>query len=160
MASQFLNYEIPVVTIENRKREDVGIIFERINNTGTRLSTLDLMTAWTWTEDFHLVDSSNSLLEELEEKGFGNIKHKTLLQVISGVIQDSTKTKEILNLTGEQVRDNWTDVVEAIRKAIDFLSTELHCAHLECRQCGHVRFPLSGDEEARIFEANVCSGIE
>ena len=47
LASQFLNYEIPVVTIENRSREDVGIIFERINNTGTRLSALDLMTAWT-----------------------------------------------------------------------------------------------------------------
>jgi len=131
LASQFLNYEIPVVTIENRKREDVGIIFERINNTGTGLSTLDLMTAWTWTEDFHLVDSSNALMEELEEKGFGNIKHKILLQIISGVIQHSTKTKEILNLTGKEVRDNWTNVVEAIRKAIDFLSTDLQCAHLD-----------------------------
>jgi hypothetical protein len=131
LASQFLNYNIPLVTIENRKREDVGIIFERINNTGTRLSTLDLMTAWTWTEDFHLVDSSNSLLEELEEKGFENIKYKTLLQIISGVIQNSTKTKEIINLDGEQVRDNWTHVVEAIRKAIDFLSTDLQCAHLD-----------------------------
>ncbi len=131
LASQFLNYEIPVVTIENREREDVGIIFERINNTGTGLSTLDLMTAWTWTEDFHLVDSSNVLMEELDEKGFGDIKHKTLLQIISGVINDSTKTKQILNLTGEQVRDNWTSVEEAIRKAIDFLSTDLQCTHLD-----------------------------
>lgn len=131
LASQFLNYEIPVVTIENRNREDVGIIFERINNTGTRLSTLDLMTAWTWTENFHLVDSSNLLMEELEEKGFGNIKHKILLQIVSGVIQDSTRTKEILNLNGEQVRDNWTYVEEAIRKAIDFLSTDLQCSHLD-----------------------------
>ncbi|KAF5415672.1 MAG: hypothetical protein C5S48_05135 [Candidatus Methanogaster sp.] len=69
LASRFLNYEIPVVTIENRKREDVGIIFERINNTRTRLSTLDLMTAWTWTEDFHLVDSSNSHWKNLKKGG-------------------------------------------------------------------------------------------
>ncbi|MCD4841533.1 MAG: hypothetical protein K8R08_05945 [Methanosarcinales archaeon] len=131
LASQFLNYEIPIVTIENRKREDVGIIFERINNTGTGLSTLDLMTAWTWTEDFHLVDSSNALMEELDEKGFGNIKHKILLQIISGLINNSTKTKKILKLTGEQVRDNWTSVEESIRKAIDFLSTDLQCAHLD-----------------------------
>ena len=81
LASQFLNYEVPVVTIENRDRADVGIIFERINNTGTKLSALDLMTAWTWTDDFHLLEASNSLLEELEGKGFGSIKHKTLLPV-------------------------------------------------------------------------------
>jgi hypothetical protein len=131
LASQFLNYEIPVVTIENRNREDVGIIFERINSTGTRLSTLDLMTAWTWTEDFHLIEASNELMEELEEKGFGGIKHKTLLQIISGIIQNTTKTKDILNLTGEQVRDNWERIKECIRKSIDFLSTDLKCRHYD-----------------------------
>lgn len=131
LASQFLNYEIPVVTIENRNREDVGIIFERINNTGTRLSTLDLMTAWTWTEDFHLIEASNELLEELDEKGFGGVRHKILLQIISGIIQNTTKTKDILNLTGEQVRDNWKKIKDCLRKAIDFLSTDLNCGHLD-----------------------------
>ena len=131
LASQFLNYEVPVVTIENRNREDVGIIFERINNTGTRLSTLDLMTAWTWTENFHLIDASNEFMEELEEKGFGGIKHKTLLQIISGIIQDTTRTKDILKLKGEQVRDNWDNIKECIRKSIDFLSTDLKCGHLD-----------------------------
>jgi hypothetical protein len=131
LASQFLNYEIPVVTIENRERADVGIIFERINSTGTRLSTLDLMTAWTWTEDFHLIDASNELMEELEEKGFGGVKHKILLQIISGIIQGTTKTKDILGLTGEQVRDNWESIKECIRKTIDFLSTDLKCGHLD-----------------------------
>lgn len=131
LASQFLNYEVPVVTIENRKREDVGMIFERINNTGTRLSTLDLMTAWTWTEDFHLIDATNELMDEIDEKGFGGIKHKTLLQIISGIVQNTTKTKTILSLTGEKVRDNWEKITESIRKAIDFLSTDLKCGHLD-----------------------------
>ena len=131
LASQFLNYEVPVVTIENRNREDVGIIFERINNTGTRLSTLDLMTAWTWTDTFHLVEESNSLMEELEEKSFGGIKHKTLLQIISGIIQQTTITKDILRLTGEQVRDNWENVNESLRKAIDFLATDIKCRHID-----------------------------
>lgn len=129
LASKFLNYEIPVVTIENRNREDVGIIFERINNTGTRLSTLDLMTAWTWTEDFHLLDASNLFMEELEEKGFGDIKPIILLQIVSGIILSSTKTENVLKLTGEQVRDNWSMVLESIRKAIDFLATDLKCEH-------------------------------
>lgn len=129
LASQFLNYEIPVVTIENRERADVGIIFERINNTGTGLSTLDLMTAWTWTDNFHLLEESNKLLKELNSKGYGGIKHQTLLQIVSGNIQGTTKN--ILDLKGEQVRDDWEEVTEAIRKAVDFLSTDLKCGHLD-----------------------------
>lgn len=131
LASQFLNYEIPVVTIENRSRDDVGIIFERINNTGTKLSALDLMTAWTWTDDFHLLESCNELLENLEEKGFGNVKHKTLLQIISAIIQNSTVSKNIINLSGEQVRDNWVRISENIRKSIDFLSTDIKCMNID-----------------------------
>ncbi len=131
LASQFLNYEVPVVTIENRDRSDVGIIFERINNTGTKLSALDLMTAWTWTDDFHLLEASNSLLEELEGKGFGSIKHKTLLQIISAVIQSTTVSKNILNLTGEQVRDNWDRICNAIRKTVDFLATDIGCKNTD-----------------------------
>ena len=131
LASQFLNYEIPVVTIENRNREDVGIIFERINNTGTKLSALDLMTAWTWTDDFHLLESCNSLLEDLEEKGFGNIKHKALLQIISAVIQNTTISKNVIHLTGEQVRDNWERITESIRKSIDFLATDIKCLNID-----------------------------
>lgn len=131
LASQFLNYEVPVVTIENRSRDDVGIIFERINNTGTRLSALDLMTAWTWTDDFHLLESCNLLLESLEGKGFGNIQHKTLLQIISAVIQDTTVSKNILNLKGEQVRDNWGRIEKTIQKAIDFLATDIGCQHID-----------------------------
>lgn len=131
LASQFLNYEVPVVTIENRDRADVGIIFERINNTGTKLSALDLMTAWTWTDDFHLLEASNSLLEELEGKGFGSIKHKTLLQIISAVIQNTTVSKNIINLTGEQVRDNWDRICNAIRKTVDFLATDIGCKNTD-----------------------------
>ncbi len=131
LASQFLNYEVPVVTIENRKREDVGLIFERINNTGTKLGPLDLMTAWTWTEDFHLLEASNELLGELEEKGFGGIKHKVILQIISGIINETTISKNILTLKGEDVRDNWSRVEESCRKGIDFLATEIKCQHLD-----------------------------
>jgi uncharacterized protein with ParB-like and HNH nuclease domain len=43
--SKFSNYEVPVVTIRSRSREDVGIIFERINNTGTKMSMVDIMVA-------------------------------------------------------------------------------------------------------------------
>lgn len=127
--SKFINYELPVVTIKNRTKSEVGIIFERINNTGTKLSTLDLMTAWTWTDDFHLIEAIADLLEELEEKNFGDITRNILLQTISGVIKQDTTTPAILELDGEEVRNAWNGFCEALRKAIDFLSTELNCSH-------------------------------
>lgn len=129
--SKFINYELPVVTIKNREKSDVGNIFERINNTGTKLSTLDLMTAWTWTDDFHLLESINELQVELEEKNFGDLTQNILLQSISGYIQDDTTTKAITGLTGEQVRDNWEGFCEALRKAIDFIGSDLNCSHLD-----------------------------
>lgn len=129
--SKFINYEIPVVTIKNREKSEVGIIFERINNTGTKLTTLDLMTAWTWTDDFHLLESMNELQEELEEKNFGDLTQNILLQAISGFIQNDTTTKAITELTGEHVRNNWDRFCESLRKSIDFLATELKCSHID-----------------------------
>jgi uncharacterized protein with ParB-like and HNH nuclease domain len=59
--SLFQNYELPLVTIKKRNKTEVGIIFERVNNTGTPLSTLDLMIAWTWLEDFHLKEKFDDI---------------------------------------------------------------------------------------------------
>lgn len=131
LSSIFLNYDVPVIQIKNRTREEVGVIFERINNTGTKLDLLDLMTAWTWTEDFHLLDSIDDLLEELDDKSFGKFDNKLILQIASGVIIGSTQTENILRLTGERVRDNWGNIVDSVKATVDFLSTELKCANIE-----------------------------
>lgn len=129
--SKFTNYELPVVTIKNREKDEVGIIFERINNTGTRLTTLDLMTAWTWTDDFHLLEAMKALQTELKAKNFGDFTQSVILQAMSGVIQNDTTTGAVTKLSGEQVRDNWKLFCEALRKAIDFLSSEISCAHID-----------------------------
>jgi len=129
--SKFINYEVPVVTIKNRSKEEVGMIFERINNTGTKLGTLDLMTAWTWTNDFHLQEKTIELFDELEEKGFGKINKNILLQTLSGLIQNDSTTKAIINLKGNVVRDNWGNYCESLKKTIDFLSTEMLCKNID-----------------------------
>ncbi|MBF2709666.1 GmrSD restriction endonuclease domain-containing protein [Flavobacterium soyangense] len=131
LCSKFLNYELPVVTIKYRTKEEVGLIFERINNTGTKLGTLDLMTAWTWTDDFHLHEKTTELFEDLDEKGFGSLSQNILLQAISGFLQNDTTTKAVLNLKAENIRDNWENFCEALKKAIDFVSTELLCKNID-----------------------------
>ena len=91
LVSKFNNYEIPLVTIKNRTKEEVAVIFERINNTGTKLSIVNLMVAWTWTEDFHLIEELEKLQNELAEKGFEGINNTILLQIISGVLKGENR---------------------------------------------------------------------
>jgi hypothetical protein len=126
--SLFQNYELPLVTIKKREKSEVGIIFERVNNTGTPLSTLDLMIAWTWVDDFHLKEKFENIFETLEDKKFGNVKNKVVLQCISAIISKTTKTKNILELDPKDVRVNMDLLKSSLEKTIDFLSTQFNCA--------------------------------
>ena len=126
--SQFINYEVPVVTVTKRSKTEVGTIFERVNSTGTELSTLDLLIAWTWSEDFLLKEEIAELLDTLEEKRFGKLPDKTILQCLSAIIVKSTTTKSILNLDPTEVHEKFSKLVESMEKAIDFLSTQLHAS--------------------------------
>lgn len=123
---RFIGYQIPIVNISERQKEEVGIIFERINNSNTDLNTLDLMVAWTWNTDFHLREAIDDLQEELSKKDFDDIPHKVILQTISAIIQKDVKTKQILTLNPQEVRDNFSNFVESMERACDFLYTELN----------------------------------
>lgn len=141
--SKFINYEVPVVTINHRTKQEVGVIFERINNTGTKLSTLDLMTAWTWTDDFHLIEEIDEFREELAGKNFEGLSNNLILQVISAILQSDTTTISITYLSGERIRDNWDKIKDSIKKAIDFLSTEMNCKHLDFLPYHQMMVPIS-----------------
>jgi hypothetical protein len=124
--SIFNNYEIPMVETDKRTMQEVGIIFERINSTGTKLSTLDLMVAWTWDEAFHLKEQMEDLTEVLDEKSFGDLPDKIILQCISGIIKKETSTKAILSLPPADVKAKFPDLTASLELAIDFLSTQLN----------------------------------
>ena len=96
--SKFINYEIPIVTISKKSKNDVGVIFERINNTGTKLTPLDLLVAWTWSDDFHLREKIDEILQILELKSFGDTPDKIVLQCLGAIIKKTTTTKVILSL--------------------------------------------------------------
>jgi hypothetical protein len=123
--SRFNNYELPVVTISKRSKDEVGVIFERINSTATTLTTLDLLIAWTWSEDFHLQEALNDLKDVLEAKGFADLPDKVVLQCLGAILEDSTKTRTILSLDPKTVQQRFSEIVTAIARAVDFLSTEL-----------------------------------
>jgi hypothetical protein len=106
--SKFINYEVPVVTVTKRSKTEVGTIFERVNSTGTELSTLDLLIAWTWSEDFLLKEEISDLLDSLEGKRFGKLPDKTILQCLSAIVVKSTSTKSILALAPKEVHDTFS----------------------------------------------------
>ena len=129
--SRINNYEIPVVTISKRSKDEVGVIFERVNSTGTTLTTLDLLVAWTWSEDFHLQEALGELTETLAAKGFADIPDKVILQCLGAVLAEDTKTKTILSLDPNDVRINFERVGLAIAAAVDFLWTEFKIQSIE-----------------------------
>lgn len=128
---KFAGYEIPLVLTMKREKSEVGVIFERINNSATKLSTIDLMVAWTWKEDFHLRIKFEEISEVLDEKDFGNIDDKILLQCLGGIIDKTAKTKDILSLPPEKVRNNIAKMQTGLEKAIDYLSTDLNMKSIE-----------------------------
>jgi hypothetical protein len=70
LQSRFQEYMIPLVTLSHREPAEVVSIFERVNSTGTPLSTVDFMRAITWSQDFDLNDALAEIREELEEINF------------------------------------------------------------------------------------------
>lgn len=124
--SIFQNYELPTVTIRKKDKGDVGTIFERINNTGTPLSPLDLLTAWTWSDEYYLKEVFANIYDLLETKSFENFKDKLLLQCFSAVISESTKTRDMLSLNAEDVRTQTPVVINSMKKAIDLLFSQFN----------------------------------
>jgi hypothetical protein len=121
------NYRIPVVILKDLTVEEVCPIFERINSSGTRLSTYDLMVAATWSETFDLNDETQAISTSLQVKGFGDIEGDTVLKCLSAVQYTGVKKDQVLSLrklSREQMDILVEKVREALLKTVDLLSTE------------------------------------
>lgn len=143
LQSIFQNYELPTVTIKKRNKGEVGTIFERINNTGTPLSALELMIAWTWSEEYHLTEVFEKIYKLLEAKNFEEIKEKVILQCFGAIIKKTTVTKEILELSPESIRDNSELLIKSIEKSLDYLQQEFNIISEDFLPKPQVLVPLS-----------------
>lgn len=123
----FSNYRIPVVTLKELTVEEVCPIFERINSSGTRLSTYDLLVAATWTTTFDLNSKANEIRAALDPKGFGDIEGDALLKCLSAVQHQSVKRDDLVRLRatkGDDIDNLVSSTSGALLKAVDLLSTE------------------------------------
>jgi hypothetical protein len=128
----FQNYVIPVVTVQDAPIEKVGIIFERINSRGTRLTLFDLMVAATWgaeaADEFNLRDSIETVLRQLDDKDYGEVEDVSILRSLAVVNNNSARRQVILGLR-ELDSEDLQLLIErtraALSRAVDFLVSQV-----------------------------------
>jgi hypothetical protein len=121
------NYQIPVVTLKDLTVEEVCPIFERINSSGTRLSTYDLMVAATWSTSFDLNEEVTEIKEALRGKGFSEIEGDTILKCLATVHKRSIKKDDVVGLrrlTKSEMEELVEETKQSFLRTIDLLSTE------------------------------------
>jgi hypothetical protein len=109
-------------------RSKVAIVFERVNRLGVELDVFQLLTAWTWSEDFDLQQRFTELTEALDPHGFGEVAVDTnlLLRCCSAIVAGDASPTAFINLKGSDVRDRFEAIENGIKGAIDFLRKNLN----------------------------------
>lgn len=145
MQARFKEYLIPNETFESSDRNKVAIVFERINRAGTQLDVFELLSAWSWSEDFDLVQKFSELQEKIASHGFDDlVDDKDLqLRICAGVITGETSPNKILDLQGEDIRNQFVKIESGILGAIDFLSREVGVKHFRMLPFPGILVPLS-----------------
>jgi hypothetical protein len=123
----FSDYRLPVVTLKDLSVEEVCPIFERINSSGTRLSTYDLMVAATWNREFDLNDEVDEIRDALGPKGFGDIDRETVLKCLSAVHLGTIKEQSLMTLRKlekDEMRQLISTTKDSLLRTVDLLATE------------------------------------
>lgn len=131
--SVFKEARIPIQMISTDDRTTVAIVFERVNRQGVELDTLQLLSAWTWSEEFDLQRKFEDLAAELEPFGFSDVGQDKdlLLRCCAAVLAGDATTETLINLNGAVVRDRFQEVINGLKGAIDFLRDNLNIYSLD-----------------------------
>jgi hypothetical protein len=123
LQAKFKEVRIPVQTFSTEDRATVAIVFERVNRKGVELDTLQLLSAWTWSDEFDLQQEFKNLSSELQPFGFADVGEDTnlLLRCCAAVLQGDASPDTLVELEGARVREKFPDTVNGIKGAIDFL---------------------------------------
>lgn len=145
MQTVFREARIPVQTFRTDEKEKVAIIFERINRQGIPLDTLQLLSAWTWSEDFQLQTEFDDLISELSDYGFDGLSNDVslLLRCAAAILTHSSRPESLVQLNGAIVRSRFQEVVNGIRGALDFLNREFHLPSIQNLPYENSIIPLS-----------------
>lgn len=145
LQDKFKSYLVPNITFETDDRNKVAIVFERINRAGTELNIFELLAAWSWSDQFDLVEQFETLQENIVDHGFEDLCNDRDLQlrICAGVITGKTTPKSILDLQGEEIRSRFNEIEKGILGALDFLKREANIKHYKMIPFPGLLVPLS-----------------
>lgn len=125
--SVFKESVIPTQEVATEDRAKVAIVFERVNRLGVELDTFQLLSAWTWSEDFDLQERIRSLADEVSPHGFGDISQDTnlILRCCAAVVANDASPAALMGLRGADVRSQFDQIENGVKGAIDFLRHNL-----------------------------------
>ncbi|RYF01723.1 MAG: DUF262 domain-containing protein [Comamonadaceae bacterium] len=145
MQTVFKEVRIPVQQFRTEDKATVAIIFERVNRQGVPLDTLQLLSAWTWSDDFQLQGQFGELAEQLEPFGFGNMADDSnlILRCCSAILGGDASPESLMSLTGQNVRARFQEVLNGIRGAVDYVRSNFQVHSLGNLPYANLLVPLS-----------------
>jgi hypothetical protein len=145
LQAKFKEYLVPNEVFESDDRNKVAIVFERINRAGTDLNVFELLSAWSWSEEFDLVEKFANLQQAVAEHGFEDLGDDRDLQlrICAGVISGETTPNRIMELKGEEIRERFSEIEAGIVGALDFISREVNIKHYKMLPFPGLLVPLS-----------------
>ena len=160
MQSVFKETKIPVQISKTDDKATVAIIFERVNRQGVELDTLQLLSAWTWSEDFQLLEQFSDLADELGPFGFAGVggDQELLLRCCSAVLAGDASPEALMSLNGQQVREQFESVTNGVKYAVDYIRRNFHVQTLGNLPFSTLLVPLSvffavpGNQERNVSD--------
>ncbi|OOE73421.1 DUF262 domain-containing protein [Salinivibrio sp. ML290] len=125
LTEAFKDYEFPIVTIRERTNKEVCSIFQRINSSGTPLSNLELLTAWTWSDQFDLRREIEALLDSLKDKGYEEIDQPLLMRMLASLTCGTIDSDDLVDVDPDALVDGMKLLKKSIKAAVDFLEGQL-----------------------------------
>ncbi|MFC2970183.1 GmrSD restriction endonuclease domain-containing protein [Acidimangrovimonas pyrenivorans] len=161
LQARFKETKIPVQVTKTEEKETVAIIFERVNRQGVELDTLQLLSAWTWSEDFQLADQFEELSEVLAPFGFQGVGSDTdlLLRCCAAILTGDASPSALMKLNGAEVRKKFDLIKNGVQYAVDYLRNQFSVQKLDNLPYVTQLVPLSvffaidGEKEASVSDA-------
>lgn len=125
LTESFKDYEFPIVTIRERSNKEVCSIFQRINSSGTPLSNLELLTAWTWSDQFDLRQEIDNLLDLLSDKGYEEIDQPLLMRMLASLTCGTIDSDDLVDVSPDVLVKGMETLKSAVMSAVDFLEGQL-----------------------------------
>jgi hypothetical protein len=153
---RFQEFQLNLDVIEFENKDEIAMIFERVNRAGIRLDAFQLLSAWTWSSEFDLNEAISELATDLEPFGFGDLSSdpNLMMKCFAAVVKKDAQLKDVVSLHGPTIRERFDEIKRGILGAIDFLKKQLLVESLALMPYPSMLVPLSA-----FFATEAVSGV-